>query len=328
MAESKFSIRKAKKLRKAVIFLGLISILFLLPLFTQSPYYLHIVIVTFIYIIATSSLRIIAISGQLSMGHAGFMSIGAYTSAVLAKQLGWTPWLTIPLGGLATMTVAVLIGYPFSRLRAIYFSMVSLFFGVAILAINATFDKYTGGFAGLVGIPPLFAASKLAYFYFSFVLVSLSLLALYRFEVCRIGITVRTVAQSHLVASSVGINEASYRVLALAIGCFFVGTAGAAYAHYNLVLSHSTFNLLASINLLIYMFVGGIGSFAGPLIGTATLIIIPELFREIKQFVPYIYSGILLIVIFVMRQGIASLFDQIKSWVSKFIERKTATRAS
>jgi branched-chain amino acid transport system permease protein len=328
MAKRKVPIWKGGNPTKAIICIGVIIILLLLPLVTQSPYYLHILILTFIYIIATSSLRTIAISGQLSLGHAGFMSIGAYVSAVLAKQLGWTPWLTIPLGGLATTVVAVLIGYPFSRLRAIYFSMVSLFFGVAILAVNTTFDEYTGGYAGLMGISPLFAGSKLPYYYCCFVLVLLSLLALHRFEVCRIGMTIKTVAQSDSVASSVGINESNYRVLALAVGCFFVGIAGAVYAHYNLVLSHSTFNLLASINLLIYMLVGGVGSFFGPLIGTVTLIIIPELFREIKEFVPYIYSGIMLIMIFLMPQGIASLPGQVQSWVAKCRERKTVGHAS
>jgi branched-chain amino acid transport system permease protein len=327
-ANRKFSMWKGKTPTKAVIYVGLIIILFVLPLVTRSPYYLHILILTFIYIIATSSLRTIAISGQLSLGHAGFMSIGAYVSAVLAKELGWTPWLTIPLGGLATAAVAVLIGYPFSRLRSIYFSMVSLFFGVAILAVNATLSDYTGGAVGLIAIPPLFASSKLPYYYFCFVLLLLSLLALRRFEVCRIGMTVKTVAQSHWVASSVGIDESNYRVLALAVGCFFVGIAGAVYAHYNLVLSPNGFNLLASINLVIYMFVGGMGSFFGPLIGTATLIIIPELFRGIKEFVPYIYSGIMLIVIFLMPQGIASLLGQVKFWVANVRERKTVRHAS
>jgi len=246
------------------------------------------------------------------------MSIGAYTAGVVAKQLGWTPWVTIPLGGLVTMAMGVLVGYPFARLRAIYFAMVSLFFGIGILAVNSVFERFTGGFSGLIGITPLFAGlSKVPYYYFFLGLATLSLLALHRFEFCRIGTTLKAVAQSHLVASSVGINESGYRVLALAVGCFFVGIAGAGYAHYNLVLSHSTFSLLASINLLIYMLVGGIGSFAGPIIGTAVLVIVPEFFRGLKEFVPYIFAGIMLIVIFVMPQGLAGLPEQVKSWMTK-----------
>lgn len=328
MAERQFSIRGRRKLTKVAIYAGLIVILLLLPLFIKSPYLIHIFILTLIYIIAASSLRLIAVSGQLSLGHAAFMSIGAYTAGILGKLLGWTPWVTMPLGALATMAVAVLIGYPMARLRAIYFSMVSLFFGIGVLAINQAFESFTGGYAGLIGIPPLFAGSKVANYYFFLGLTGLSLLILHRFEFCRIGTTIKAVAQSHVVASSVGINESGYRILALAVGCFFAGLAGAGYAHYNLVLSHSTFNFLASVYLLIYVLVGGIGSFAGPVIGTAVLIIIPELFRVLKEFVPYIFAGILLIVIFVMPQGLAGLPEQIRSWVREWLKGKAVTHAS
>lgn len=328
MSEKQFSMRWGRKLNRVATYAGVMIVLCLLPLFIKSPYLIHVFNLTLIYIIAASSLRTIAISGQISLGHAAFMSIGAYTAGVVAKQLGWTPWLTIPLGGLATMAMGVLVGYPFARLRAIYFSMVSLFFGIGILAVNSVFEKYTGGFSGLIGIPPLFAGSKVPYYYFFLGLALLSLLALHRFEFCRIGTTLKAIAQSHLVASSVGINESGYRVLALAVGCFFVGIAGAGYAHYNLVLSHSTFSLLASINLLIYMLVGGIGSFAGPVIGTAVLVIIPELFRGVKEFVPYIFAGIMIIVVFVMPQGLTGLPEQVKSWLAKRREKRAVTHAS
>ncbi len=317
-----------KKLTKPITYIAIIVILFLLPLFMTSTYYLHIFIITFIYIIVTSSLRLIATSGQISLGHAGFMSIGAYMSGVLAKLLGWTPWLTMPLGGIVTMAVAILVGYPFTRARVTYFTVVSLFFGIGILAINQILEKFTGGYSGIAGIPSLFGTSKVPYYYFFLALTSLSLLILYRFEFCRVGLTFKAISQSYSVASSVGINEAGQRVLALAIGCFFVGIAGAGYAHYNLLLGHETFSLLASINLIVYMLVGGLGSFAGPIIGTAVLIIIPELFRNLKDYVPFIFSAILLIVLFLMPQGLAGLPEQIRSSIAKRRQRKAVTHAS
>lgn len=317
--------RGRRKLIMPAVYIGLIVILALLPLFIKSPYLIHIFIMSLIYIIATSSLRIIAVSGQLSLGHAGFMGIGAYTAGVSSKYLGWAPWVTMPFGALATMAVAIIIGYPFARARAMYFSMISLFFGIGILAVNSVFSKFTGGTGGLIGIMSLFAGSKIANYYFFLGLTGLSLLALWRCEFCRIGMTFKAIAQSHMVASSAGINEAGYRVIALAVGCFFVGLAGAGYAHYNLVLSQSTFNLLASVNLLVYMVIGGIGSFAGPIIGTAVLIIIPELFRGLKEFVPYIFAGILLIVVFVMPQGLAGLPEYIKLWLIKLRRERVVT---
>jgi len=319
-----FLMKGMRRLTKPTCYAILIILLFLLPLFVTKPYYLHIFIVTLLYIIVVSSLRTIALSGQVSVAHAAFMGIGGYLSGVVSKELGLTPWLTIPLGGLAAMIIAVLIGYPFTRVRAIYFSMVSLLGGIAIVNIIRVAQKWTGA-AGLAGIPPLspinipglinitFLGQKVPYYYFTLVLTLVSLLVLYRIEHCRIGMTWKAIAQSYLVASSVGINEAGFRVLALAIGCFFAGIAGASYAHYNLVLTPNTFSFLPSIFLVMYMLVGGRDRFGGPIIGTAILIMVPELFRGLKEFAPLILGAIMVIVVFLMPQGIAGLFDQIRA---------------
>jgi branched-chain amino acid transport system permease protein len=120
-----------------------------------------------------------------------------------------------------------------------------------------------------------------------------------------------------MVAASVGISETKFRVLALGVSCFVVGLVGAGYAHYNMVLSYSSFNLLASINMLVYMLIGGIVSFAGPIIGTAVLFMIPEIFRQLKEYTPFLFAGILLLVVFVMPQGLVGLFDQFRSLVNK-----------
>jgi len=300
-----------------VIYLAVVVILALLPIFIRSPYTYHIFILTFVYITATSSLRSLAISGQVSMAHAGFMSIGAYTSAVLARYVGWSPWFTMPLGALATMLIAVLVGFPFSRVRTIYFSMVSLFFGIGILSVNSIFGKYTGHINGMIGIPPLFVGSRVPYYFFFLGLMVVCLIMLWRFETCRIGVCLKAIDQSHAVAASVGISETKFRVLALGVSCFVVGLVGAAYAHYNMVISYSSFNLLASINMLVYMLIGGIASFAGPIIGTAVLFMIPEIFRQLKEYTPFLFAGILLLVVFVMPQGLVGLLDQIRSLVNK-----------
>lgn len=322
-----------RELSKTVSYTGLIILLFLGPLF-MGTYHIHLAMLVLMYIILTSSLRTIYISGQLSLGHAAFMGIGAYTSAILALRLGWTPWGTIPLGGLAAMTAAILIGYPLSRLRAIYFSMASLFFGIMITALIGVFPELTGHVAGLGGIPHLdaitipgllhidFAASKVPYYYFFLVLTLLTLLILYRIEQSRVGMTLKAVAQSHLAASSIGINEGAARTLALAIGCFFAGIAGAGYAHYTTFLSPATFALMPSIYLVIYLLVGGRGSFAGPIIGTAVLFLIPFIMGGFKGYAPFFLAGALIVVIFLIPQGIVSLPDQTKLWIRKLRERR------
>ena len=307
-----------RKYDGAAIAALVIILLFLLPPMGMSLYYIHILIGVFIYVIMTSSLRLISLSGQISLGHAGFMCAGAYTSAVIAKNFGWTPWLTIPLGALLTFVLAFLVAIPFTRLRGLYFTMISLFFGMAVLAINELFQNFTGGQSGIVGIPTLFGISKIPYYYFFLALMLISLFIIHRLEFSRIGLTWKAVAKSHAVASSIGINEARQRIICFALGGLFAGLTGAAYAHYYVVLSVTTFGFFTSIYLFIYMMVGGLKSFYGPIVGTAILIIIPTIFRNLNEYVPFIYAAIMLIVIFTMPQGLAGLPEQFRSWIRKF----------
>jgi branched-chain amino acid transport system permease protein len=313
------------------IYSALIVILALVPLFVTSSYWLHVLIMIFIYLVVAVSMRFIVISGQFPMAHAAFMGIGAYFSAVVAKEFGWSLWITIPLAALISMGIGIFIGYPFARLRALYYAMVSLFFGVGILQVNYVAQNWTAGYSGLTGIPPLFsgAASKIPYYYFILGITLICLVAIYRFEFCRIGITLKAIAQSYQVGASVGINEARYRVLALAIGCFFAGLAGAVYAHYNLTLSHTSFDMLATLWLFLYLVIGGMGSFPGPIIGVVVLMLIPELLRNLKQFVPFISAAILFLVVYLMPQGLVNLPQLIWShWFKRKEEEKELAHLS
>jgi len=297
------------------IYVGLVIVLLLFPLVVSSTFYIHILILSFIYVIAAGSLRLISTSGQISMGHAGFMGIGAYVSIYLSKFLGVSPWISMAIAALITLIIALIVGIPFARLRGIYFTMITLFFGLGALSIEQLFSDYTGGYSGIAGIPALFSTdSKIPYYYFFLILVTVCLIIMFRLEHSRIGQTWKAVAQSYSVASSIGINELQQRVLVFAIGCAFAGLAGAGLAHYSLVLSQSNFNLLASMYLIVYVLVGGIASFAGPIIGTAILVMIPEMSRSLKDYVPLLFAAIMLIVLFTMPKGLAGLPAQVKGW--------------
>ena len=306
-----------KRHRKALVLgacaLGAV-LLFALPTLGLSVYFMHTLIGAFIWIIVASSLRLLGLSGQGSIGHAAFMAIGAYTSGILSKFLGWSPWITMPIGILATVGVAFLVGIPFTRVRGIYFTMVSLFFGIGVLAINQVFNKWTGGYSGIGSIPHLFGYDKRPYYYFSLALLVICLLIMYRLEHSRIGLTWKAIAQSYSVASSIGINEVRQRILCLGVSCFFAGVAGVAYAHYYSLLTQETFSFNTSINVFVYMTVGGAGLFGGPMTGTAVLLIIPELLRHLREYVPFVFAGILLIVLFLMPEGLAGLPAQIIRW--------------
>jgi ABC-type branched-subunit amino acid transport system permease subunit len=306
------------RLWQPAVYCAVIIILGLLPLLFNNPYLLHVFILTFIYVVATGSLRAVTISGQYPLAHAAFMGIGAYVSAVPATLAGWPLWLTIPLGGVAAMVIGAFIAYPFARLRAFYYAMVSLFFGLGINQLILVLTKWTSGSGGLVGIPHLLpSSSKVPYYYFFLGFMVVCLLSLWRFENSRIGLNLKAIAQSHQVASSVGINEVKYRVLALAVGCFFAGIAGATYAHYNFTLSPTSFDLMAGLWLFVYALIGGLGSFNGPIIGTALLIIVPQMLSSLKAYVPFVSAAILIIVFYVMHDGLVSLPRLIWSRFSK-----------
>jgi len=310
-------IKNRTRFTRPAILAGIVVIIALLPLLVRSNYIWHILILTFVYIIAAVSLRTITISGQFPLAHGAFMGIGAYLAGMASKWLGWEPWLTIPAASIVTAAIGMLIGYPFARLRALYYAMGSLFFGIGVIYMVYAGGIWTGGYAGLVGIGSMFGGSRITFYYFFLGLALLSLLALYRFEFSRIGINLKAIAQSHLVASSVGINEAWYRIMVLGVGCFFAGLAGASYAHYNMVLSPASFNFMATLWLTMYVLIGGINSFAGPIIGTAILVLLPEFARDLKVYSPYLSAALLLIVVYLMPQGLVSLPQLIKSRLSE-----------
>jgi len=247
------------------------------------------------------------------------MGVGAYAGALACKLLDWSPWLAIPFGGLVSMALGIVIGFPFARLRALYYAMGSLFFGIAVVNVISSFS-FTGGVMGITGIPPLFTDMQ-TYYYFFLGLTVFCLLIIYRVEHSRIGTNLRSIAQSHLVASSVGINESFYKIFAVGFGCLFVGIAGAAYANYNQVIMPQSFGLMSTLWIAMYVLVGGVNNFAGPIIGTFILLTITEFFRGsemVMKYTPYISAGILLIAAYFMKGGLISLPRLVIALFSKF----------
>ena len=278
--------------------------------------------------VTTVSLRTITTSGQFPLAHGAFMGVGAYAAGMMSRWLGWSCWMTIPSAALFTAVLGTLIGYPFSRLRTLYYAMGSLFFGLGIIQIIYALGDWTGGYSGFTGVHPMFTGSKVPYYYFCLGLAIACSAALYRFEFSRIGTTLKAIHQSHEVASSVGIDEAWYRVMVVGVGCFFAGLSGAVYAHYNLVISGASFNLGATLGLFMGVLVGGIGSFAGPIIGTFILTLLPEFFRDLKIYSPLVSAAILLIAVYLFPQGLVGLPNVLRSWYGRREKREKVAAAS
>ncbi len=301
---------------------GLVLLLGLLPLQISGSYYMHILILTFIYVVIATAWRVISVSGQFNIAIGAFMGIGAYAAAIPSVWLHWSPWVTIPLGAVAATVIGALLAYPFARLRTIYYAMGTLFLGYVVINLITAGGKTTGMSTGLGGVQPLFS-DRTYYYYLTLGLLAVSMACMYRFEFSRIGMRMKAIAQSHQVAASVGIGERRNRILAVAFGSFFTGLMGAVYCHYQGVASPNSYGLGATLWIIMYVLVGGINNFWGPAVGVGILLVIPEFFfRELRGNLPYVTAAILLIIAFTMPEGVMGLLKLLKTGVLDRLRRK------
>ncbi len=310
------------RLSKIWGYIFLIILIFAIPLFIKSEYYLHILILSVINIILTGSLRAIAVTGQVSMGHAGFKCIGAYTSAIIAMKIGLSPYLSILIGGFAALAVAGIIAYPITRVKTVYFSMLTMFFGIVVTLVISEWRSLTGGTTGILNIPSFGNVtvlgmvvdfnSKLPNLYFALILMVIVLFFLYGLDRSYIGMTLKAISQDDSLAASTGINTAKYKAVVFCIGCFFAGLAGSFYAHYWGILNPDSFSFFQSIYLLIYMIVGGTDRFSGAVIGAFILTLLPEVSRVFQEYQPLIFVAVLFLVVFLVPRGMVGLPQRIK----------------
>jgi branched-chain amino acid transport system permease protein len=319
------------RLRAGTIYLALFILGCLVPLVIRgNEYYLHVYIMCVINVIMASSLRAIATTGQMSIGQAGFMAIGAYMSAILAVKFN-VPVYGGPLaGGLAAMALAALIGYPLSRVRTVYFVMVTMFLGEIIRLVLFEWRGMTGGSTGMMGIPrveilripgilQINFGDKFYFCYLALALLFLILLVLYNIDRSHPGTVLAAIGQEEALASSVGINVARYKVMIFCVGSFFTGLAGALYAHYMTVLNPDAFGMFSSIYVLVYVAVGG-KKFAGPIAGAIILTLIPELFGVLKEYQTFVFVLVLFLVVFLLPRGLSSLPERVGPQIKRMLK--------
>ena len=290
----------------------------IIPAFTSSLYWLGIFIIVMYRIIGAVSIRVIFLSGNIIFALGAFIALGAYCGGILARDFGMPPYVTLPAGGIFAALISVLVGMPFVRLRGLYYSMATMFLGVGIMNIIQALG-ITGGYRGLFRIPQI-SDSIFTNYYIFVALAVVSLVAMYRFEFSRIGVTLRALAQSPDVATSVGINETFYRLLAVGFGSFFAGVSGAAFALYSTVLSPTNYSMGFSMSFVIFMFIGGELQFIGPIIGSIILVLLPEVGRGIGLYAPYLSAAALLIVAYLIPGGIAGIPDFIRERKDKKVK--------
>jgi branched-chain amino acid transport system permease protein len=326
-----------KKIIKTLIILILLVLVCLLPLIVQNDYWTHVMILIAIMILSTASMRAINRTGEMSLGTAGFMLIGAYTSALLTKDLGLSFWIAMPLGGLFTAFVALVLGYPFFRVKGVYFAITTLMAGFIFLYLAGFLKELTGGWQGLVfdfwpnpitipGIGTLTFDTDTSYYYLAIVIIGLCLFVLYRMEHSRIGLVWGTIREADNLAQSIGVNIMAHKIFVFVVACFFTGIAGSLYAFYVHALSPTStpmniFHFNTSVFAVLYMVVGGEGSFFGPIIGTTLFMLIPEFSRPLQMYRPLVYGTLLILIVFFMPQGLIGLGHYFPIWCKKLIER-------
>ncbi|MCX8032215.1 MAG: branched-chain amino acid ABC transporter permease [Thermoleophilia bacterium] len=305
---------------------AIVVVMFLLPLVIPNPYWIHVLVVSIITCLLAVSLRALARTGVISMGTAGLMLVGAYSSALIAMKGGLSVWLAMPLGGLLSAFIAFVVGYPFLRAKGIYFAILTVMMSELLRAIAWYWSGLTRGSTGLQGIPSpepinlglvtLTFNSRTSFYYLALVLVIICCVILYRIEHSWLGTMWTAIRENDLLARASGINVRLHKLGIFVISAFFMGFAGAMYAHYMGSLSPygypgCPFSFSASVYTIMYMMVGGESYFFGPMLGTMLLTIVPEVARTLKEYMPLLFGLLLIIVVFFMPEGILGLGDRL-----------------
>jgi branched-chain amino acid transport system permease protein len=291
---------------------GLAMVLLVTPLVLNNPYSLGILNLIGLYVIAVLGLNLfIGYAGQISLGHAAFFGLGAYGSAILTATYHQPPWPALALTAGAVAVLALIIGLPILRLSGHYLAMATLGFNYVVHDIFVQWDAVTGGPSGLSGVPALslFGLSfdsdvKFHYLVWTFALVALTLcLNLVRSGVGR---GLAALAQDEVAASALGVNVRRAKVGVFVLSAVFASMAGSLYAHYFGYVNPHAFSIFKSLDLVIMVVVGGLGSIWGTLFGVGFITLLPHLLDFFETYADIIHGVILVVILLFLPQGLVT----------------------
>ena len=285
-------------------------------------YLLHILIIAGIYIILTLSLNlIVGYTGLPALGHAAFFCIGAYTSSLLALNMGLSPWIGLLIGACVAAFSGIVIGYPAVRLKGDYLALATFGLGVIIYSIAKNWVSLTRGPMGLPGIPGFsifgFHLSEIwSYLLLVLVFVTITIFIIRRVVNSPFGRILRSIREDEIASQALGKDTTKHKLLVFVIGAFFAGIAGSLYAHYITFIDPSSFTVMESITILLMVIFGGMGSISGSIAGAVILVVFPELLRflgmpsSIAAPMRQMIYGLLLVVLMIKRpQGIMGRYQ-------------------
>lgn len=302
------------------------------PFLSGNLFLLNLLSLMLIFIIFSSAWNLLAYSGQGSLGHAAFFGIGAYASTLIASASGITPYITIFLGAGVAAFIGILIGLTCVRLKEWFLAMVT--FGFAIIVQTLTVSilaPVTGGWDG-ISSPRLLSPSIAGYQiieYYSILLITIaSIVAIWYIMRSRLGLAFSAIRENELEARASGIDPVRYRLIAFALSAYIAGIAGALQIHHIGYITPEIYSVDLSFWPVTYVIFGGLGTLAGPIVGTVVLTVIWEGLKIAGiTFARYVIIGVLLIMVIIfLPKGLVSLPERIREW--RDARAKTAVPAT
>lgn len=306
---------------------ALAVLLFAFPFFVPSPYFLGLmVLIGFYTIVGTGLSMLMGYAGQISLGHAAFYGVGAYTSAIMTAKMGMPSLVGIVAGALVALVIAYIVGMPTLKLTEHYLALATLGFGVIIFIVFKQFKSLTGGLDGFFGIPPFevfgFAfMTDFAYYYLVWPIALCGILYARNVTQSRVGRALRSLHGSETAANALGVNIQKYKLQVFMMSAVYAAIAGSLYAHYVTFISPQLFEVMTSIHFLIMVIIGGVANIWGALVGAAVFVFLSEGLKEVIPLImshaggefEIVFFGILLVVLLIyMPQGLMPAFD--KAW--------------
>ncbi len=243
---------------------------------------------------------IVGFAGQISLGHAAFLGIGAYTAALLATKAGLSFWMALPLVVAVCGSVGLLLGLPSIRLREDFLAITTIGINFIVEAVFR-YVPFFGGALGIGGIPRvMFFGMRVkgtSFFLLCVAFLCLTLAACWWFKRSWAGLACAAIGEEEQAASTMGISPVRFKLLAFVIGTGMAGLAGSLYAHHMQFISAGDFSFSVSIALLSMLVLGGMGTLFGPLVGALILGALPEVFRPLVDYRMLFYTVLLLLVI-------------------------------
>ena len=290
-------------------------VLLLLPIVTQNPYLLRILILTSIFAIFAASWDLLSgFTGQMNFGHALFFGVGAYTAALLNLHAHIPPWGSIPLGALAAVLAGLIIGLPCLRLKGTYLALTTLAFPIILMGIVFAIPQFTGGELGISGLDRL-SGSRLGDYYITALLMLGLCTIMWKITDSNTGIIFHAIREDELAVRTAGINTTRYKLLAFCLSGFFAGISGGLYAHFMRIAGPSTLEVSMSFTVVIWAIFGGIVTIYGPVAAVFILFPLLEFFRFWPEFRMLLFAMVILFILLYMPDGLIP-------WVRDKIERE------